>query len=221
MDGLGDEFLARARLTGNQHRGIRGCNLLRLAEHLSDDGAAADNFPVSLSDLDLRLEVVAFRLEPVLEPLDFGVGCKKCLLRLLPRRDIAKDTDRAEQASAGIARSDTGQVMDPLLPLGRMQIPILDREMLGLPVVHLLALVHKELAVVRMQMVHVELQRLEARVLARGNTAELLNSIVHEAGAFTIVHFVVTEAGQFCSHRQPSLAGTKRCFRALAFGDVD
>ena len=70
-------------------------------------------------------------------------------------------------------------------------------------------------------MVNEELQRLEARVLARGNTAELLNSIVREVGAFTIVHFVVTEAGQFCSHRQPSLACTKRCFRPLGFGDVD
>ena len=93
--------------------------------------------------------------------------------------------------------------------------------MLDLPVVHPLALVHKKLTVVRMHMVNEELQRLEVRVLARGNTAERLNSIVREVGAFTIVHFVVTEAGQFCSHRQPSLAGTKRCFRPLGFGDVD
>jgi hypothetical protein len=155
------------------------------------------------------------------DPAESLVAFSQGRFRLFELGDIAKHTDRAERVSAGIARSDTGQMMDPFLTLGRMQITILNRETVSLPFVHLLALVQKKLTVVRMQMVHEELQRLEARVMARGNTGYLLNSSVHEAGAFTIVHFVVTEAGQFCSHRQPSLAGTKRCLRALAFGDVD
>ena len=75
------------------------------------------------------------QFRPLLKQFGFG---------LLPRRDIAKHTDRAEQASAGIARSDSGQVLEPPLPPGRMQIPILYSKMLDLPVVHPLALVQQK-----------------------------------------------------------------------------
>jgi len=38
------------------------------------------------------------------------------------------------------------------------------------------------------------------------NTADLTESVIDEAGAFTIVDFVIAEAGQFCPGRQPRLA---------------
>ena len=74
VDGLGDEFLAGAGLAANEHRGIRGRDLLHLAQDLLDGGALPGDLAVRVDHLDLGLEVVALRLEPVLQPLDLRVA---------------------------------------------------------------------------------------------------------------------------------------------------
>ena len=155
--GLGDQFLACARLARNKHGRIRGRNLLRLAEHLPNGGASANDLPMVLSHLDLGLQVVAFRLQPVLQLLDFGVGLSSASCCLLLERDIANRTVGADRAAGGVARGDSRQVMNPFLPLGRMQVSILDGDPFESAVVQFLTLVQHTLPVVRMQMFHPEL----------------------------------------------------------------
>ena len=97
--------------------------------------------------------------------------------RLLLRGDIANHAEGADRAPGGVAPGDTAHVMDPLLPLGRMQVAILDRDPVEPPLVQLLTLVQHPLAVVRMQMLHPELQGLEALQLVRGNAADLAETV--------------------------------------------
>jgi len=50
-----------------------------------------------VDDLDLGLEVVALRLEAVLQPLDLGVRLPQGLLALSPLRDVAEDAERPDE----------------------------------------------------------------------------------------------------------------------------
>ena len=99
MDGLGDEFLARACFAADEHRRIRGRDLLDLAEHLPDGAAAADDLAVSLGDLDLRLQVIAFGLEPLPEPLVLGHRLPQGLVGHLSGQRVGKDLGDHGQTS--------------------------------------------------------------------------------------------------------------------------
>ena len=63
------------------------------------------------------------------------------------------------------------------------------------------------LEVAGMDMFHPELQGVETLVQVRGHSADLPKPVVGEAGALTVVDFVIAEAGQFCPGRQPRLGG--------------
>ena len=91
MDGLGDEFLARACFAADEHGGIGGGDLLDLAEHLPDGAAPANDLSVGCRHLDLRLQVVAFRLEPLPEPLVFGHRLAQGLVGHLSGQRVGKD----------------------------------------------------------------------------------------------------------------------------------
>ena len=142
------------------------------------------------------------------------------LLGSLALRDVAEDAERDDHVSGGVAPGDAGHVMDPLLPMGRMQEAVLDVEPLQPPVVHLLALVHHAFAVVGMQMLDPELQGLEALFPVRGNTADVAKPVVDEGDALAEVHLVEREAGEVGARRQAGLACAKRLFGSLALGDV-
>ena len=92
---------------------------------------------------DLGLEVVAFRLQPVLQPLDLRVRLPQCLLALPSLRDVAEDAERLRTCPLAIARGDAGDVVEPPLSTSRVEVAILDGDLLQPPVVHLLALLHE------------------------------------------------------------------------------
>ena len=83
--------------------------------------------------------------------LPFFGGRVEMLRELLPFRDVANHPKNADHASGGGARGDRGQVMDPLLTLGRMEVAILDIVPLARPLIQLLPLRQHALAVIRMQ----------------------------------------------------------------------
>ena len=168
VDGLGDELLAGAGLAANEHRGVRGRDLLHQAQDLLDGGALPGDLAVRVDHPDLGLEVVALRLEPVLQSLDLRVRLPQGLLALPALRDVAEDAERPDRASAGVALGDAGQVVKPLLSVSRMQVAILDGEPLQPAVVQLLALLQHASPVVRMQMLDPEIQGLEALLRVPG-----------------------------------------------------
>ena len=147
-----------------------------------------------------------FRLEPVLQPLDLRIRLPQGLLGLPALRDVAEDTVGADRASGGVARGDAGQVMNPLLPTGRMQEAILDGEPVQRPVVQLLARVHHARAVVGMQMLHPELQGLETVFPVRRKTAEVAKAGRRRTRRLAEVHLVEREAREVGARRQASLA---------------
>ena len=64
MDGSGDEFLARAGLAADQHRGVRRGDAADVVEHRRQRGALADDFLEVVDRVDLFLEVKVLGLEP-------------------------------------------------------------------------------------------------------------------------------------------------------------
>ena len=72
-----------------------------------------------------------------------------------------------------------------------------------------------------MQVLHPELQGLEALLPVRGNAAEVAKPVVDVHDAVVEVHLVEREAGELGARRQASLARAKRLLGALALGDVD
>ena len=156
VDGLGDELLAGAGLAAHEHRGVRGRDLLDQAEDLPDGGALPDELDVRLDHLDLGLQVVALRLEPVLQSLDLDVGLAQALLALPPLRDVAENSEGPDRLPAGVAPGDAGQVMEPLLPASRVQVAVLDGEALQRALVQLLTPLQHAPAVVRMHVLDPE-----------------------------------------------------------------
>ena len=72
MDGAGDQFLARAGFSVDEHRGIRGSHLLHLQQNSPDGLGLADDLLIGLLDLDLVAQVVILRLKPVRQLFDLG-----------------------------------------------------------------------------------------------------------------------------------------------------
>ena len=67
VQGAGDEFLARARLAANEHRGVGGGDGLDLLEHPAQGGTVADDLPEVVLGADLLLQVGILLGELVLE----------------------------------------------------------------------------------------------------------------------------------------------------------
>src|SRR5262249_1106751 len=63
VDGAGDQLLARARLAGDEHRGVGGGDAADLVQHVQQGGAAADDLLEVVVRLDLFLEVQVLLLE--------------------------------------------------------------------------------------------------------------------------------------------------------------
>ena len=82
----------------------------------------------------------------------------------------------------------------PFGPLGRVQEAILFGDLLQPPVVQLLARVHHELAIVRVQMLHLELQGLEVLIAFGWKTADVAKPVVDEHSALDEVHLVEGKA---------------------------
>ncbi len=162
VDRLGDELLARAGLAADQHQGVRERNLLHLPQDLMDRGALPVDLAVRVDDPYLGLEVVTFRLEPVLQSRDLRVRLPQGLLAPAPLRDVAEDAIRLDGAPVGIARGHAGHVAHPPLSPSRVQVAILGGERREAPAVKFLALGCHALTVVRVQVIGPELHRLEA-----------------------------------------------------------
>jgi len=111
--------------------------------------------------------------------------------------------------------------MKPLLSMLRMVVAILDVEALEPAFVQLPPLVEDALAVVRMQMLHPELEGLEALQRLRGDAADVAKPVVDEDGAIGEVHLVEPEAGEVGRRRQAGVARAKRLLAILPLSDVD
>ena len=221
MDGLGHELLAAAGLAAHEHRGARGRDLLHEAQDLLDGGALPDDLAVRLDHPDLGLEVVAFRLEPVLQFLDLGVRLPQRLLALPSLRDVAEDAVRLPHAAFGVALGDAGHVMHPPLPASRVDEAILDGDLLQPSVVKPLALLQEVRTVVGMHSLQEELHGQKALLPFRGKAEEIVEPGVEEGDAFAVIHLVEPEAGEVGGRLQASLTRAKRLLGSLPLGDVD
>ena len=74
VQGAGDEFLARARLAADEHRGVGGGDGLDLLQHPAQGGALADDLAEVVLGADLLLQVGILLGELVLERLDLLEG---------------------------------------------------------------------------------------------------------------------------------------------------
>ena len=126
-----------------------------------------------------------------------------------------------DRASGGVARGDAGQVLDPPLARVGCRKRYSRESRSSLPSCRLLAQVQHALAVVGMQVLHPELQGLEALLPVRGNAAEVAEPVVDVDDASAEVHLVEREAGEVGARRQARLARAKRLFGTLPLGDVD
>ena len=221
VDGLGDELLAGAGLAAHEYRGIRGRHLLHQAQELPDGGALPGDLAVRVDHPDLGLEVVAFRLEPVLQFLDLRVRLPQRLLALPSLRDVAEDAVRLPHASLGVARGDAGHEMEPPLPTSRVDEAILDGDLLQPSVVKLLALLHEVRTVVGMHALHEELHWQKALLTFRGKADEVAKPGVDEGDSFLEVHLVEPETGEVGGRLQASLTRANSLFGSLPLGDVD
>ena len=152
----------------------------------------------------------------------FGGGLEP--FRQSPRcvGDIANHAERADPASGSAAPGEAGEVMEPPLPVRRMQVAILSRNPINLAAVQLPDA--RPTDTWRSSGWTCSSQNStgpEALPHVRGDSADLPKPIVQEAGALTIVHFVIPEAGQVCSRCQASLARAERLFGILAIGDIN
>ena len=107
---------------------------------------------------------------------------------------------------AGVASPDAGHVVNPLLAAGRVQVAVLHGEPLQPALVQLLAPLQHELAVVRMQVLHPELEDAEALRHVRGNATDLGEAVVDEDGTRAEVDLVEAEAGEIGRLPQARLA---------------
>ncbi len=145
----------------------------------------------------------------------------RLLLGPLAVGHVAEDTVRADGAAAGIARGCARQVLDPALVAVGMQVAILDGEPLLLPLVHLPAQLDHPGAVVRMHVLHPEVEDPEAGDPVGRDAAEVAQPVVRVHRAGVEVHFVERQAGELGPRRQTRLAGGERLLGALALADVD
>ena len=100
----------------DEHGRIRRRHLLHLAQDLLDGGALPGDLAVRLDHVDLGLQVVALRLQPVLQALDLLVGPAQRLLGLPPLRDVAQDAVRLQRAARrhrGSRRGPRGGTTSP------------------------------------------------------------------------------------------------------------
>src|ERR1035441_1559612 len=103
VDFPGDEFLAGAGFTENEHRGVRERPPVDLVEQLLDGRRLADDIAESLGLADFLLKVGVFELQMRLQPLDFleGAGIDNRpgdFIRKYaqPRRPFLRRGDRGE-----------------------------------------------------------------------------------------------------------------------------
>jgi len=81
------------------------------------------------------------------EPLYLCVRPPQLLLASPSPRDVAADAARLGHAPGGVTLNDAGVVLEPLLPVVRVQVAILEGDALHLPVAKLLAQFHHALLV--------------------------------------------------------------------------
>ena len=100
------------------------------------------------------------------------------LLAALALGDVAQHAERLDGAAVGVTRSGDGDVLDPSLPLGRMQIAVLDEEPWQRAVMQPAAFVQYPLAVVGVQVLRPELQGAKALFAIGGDAAEAAEAFV-------------------------------------------
>ena len=106
------------------------------------------------------------------------LSCARLFLGPLASGHVAEDAVRADRAAAGIAHSRARQVLDPELLAARVQVAILDGEPLLLPLVHLPAQLSHPGAVVRMHVLHPEVEDPEAGDPVGRDPAEVAQPVV-------------------------------------------
>ena len=219
VDGLGDQLLADAGLAANQHRGARRRHLLHLAQDLQDRGALPGDLAARLDHLDLGLEVVALRLQPVLQPLDLRVRPPQRLLALLALRDVAEHAEGPYREPGGVACGGTAEVKDPDLPTDRVQIAVFDASSSFFPSI---ACSRSPSTRGASSGCRRSLQKSTIWSPSRsgGTPRSSTRPAVGEHGAGAFVHLDVREAGELGSRRQAGLAHAQRLLGPLALGDV-
>src|SRR5215216_6573866 len=101
------EFLSGAGLAGYQYCRIGRRNLGNLEEHVFDGIALADYLAKLFVTLELLLQIDVFRLQLVLQLVQFFMSDSQCHFRRFPLRDV----DRHAQATNRLSRivEDDGQ----------------------------------------------------------------------------------------------------------------
>ncbi len=96
-----------------------------------------------------------------------------------------------------------------------MHEAVLDREPVDPAAVHRLAQVEHAPAIVRMQVLHPEVQDPEFRFAFRGHAADVAESVVDMGGAPGQVHLIERETGEVRCRREPGLTGAQRLLARL------
>ena len=217
---LGDELLSAAGLAAHEHRCVGGRDLLHELQHPLDGGALPGDLAVTAHDADLRLQVVALRLQPVLEALDLRERLAQRLLSLLPLRDVADHAERLDDPRAGVALRHAGHVVEPALAPRRVQVAVVDVEPLDFTLVQATPGFQHALAIFGVQAREPLLEGREAVPILRRDAAHVAEAVVHEGDALLEVHLVEREPGEVGAGREARLARAERLLGALALVDV-
>ena len=108
-----------------------------------------------------------------------------------------------------------------LSPRDGVPIPVLDAELLSLPVERLLAFAQHTGEVVRVQVLHPEVDDRHPPLPFGGVSHDVEKPVVGEHRARRFVHLDRPEPGELGGRLQPSLAHAKRLLGGLPIGDVD
>ncbi len=138
------------------------------------------------------------------------------LLGLLGLGDVAQDTKRPQRAPGGVTPGDAGHVMNPPFATGRMREAIFHGKAFQPPRVELPTQVQHTFAVVRMNLLHPEFERLEALRPVSGNATQVAQAVVDVGDAVAEVHLVERQAGEIGTRRQARLALQQPVLLALA-----
>ena len=221
MDGPGDELLAGAGLPEDQDQRVRGRDLLHETQGLLDGGALPGDLAMGQDRPDLGLEIIAFRLEPVLEPRDLLQRLAQRILAPSRDRDVANDPERSPHASLVVTFGDAGHVVQPSLPEGRMDDAILDGTLQQPSVVKLLARLHEAANVLGMQSLEEGLHGLETFRHFWRNAEDFAQPFVDVAGPFAVIHLVVPKTGEVGAGLEKLSALLKQQLVSLAGEGID
>ena len=221
VDRARDELLAGAGLALHEDGGVRRPDLLDAAQDVPDRGALPGDLGLRVRLADLGLEVIALRLEPVLQPRDLLERAPELVFALPLLGDVADHAVRFPNVVRSVAGRDARHLELPSFPPLRVQVPVLDSDLLQPPVVQLVAQLEEAGTVVGVDALEEELDLLEAVLVLRRQSEQVQQPGIEVGGALFVVHLVEPESGELGAGVETRLARAQRLFVTLSVGDVD